>query len=48
MRPIWDAAAGQDGYVSLEVDPTLANKTDETLEQAILLHDQVNRPNVFI
>jgi transaldolase len=48
MRPIWDAAGGQDGYVSLEVDPTLANRTDETLEQAILLHDQVDRPNVFI
>ena len=38
----------QDGYVSLEVDPTLANKTDETLEQAIELHDQVDRPNVLI
>ena len=39
---------GQDGYVSLEVDPTLANKTDETLEQAIELHDEVDRPNVLI
>jgi transaldolase len=48
LRATWASTDGRDGYVSLEVDPTLANKTDETLEQAILLHDQVNRPNVFI
>jgi transaldolase len=39
---------GRDGYVSLEVDPTLANRTDETLEQAIALHDEVGTPNVLI
>src|SRR6185312_3628763 len=48
LRPVWDATAGQDGYVSLEVDPTLANKSDETLQQAIRLHDDVDRPNVLI
>jgi transaldolase len=48
LRPIWDATDGRDGYVSLEVDPTLASRTDETLEQAISLHDQVARPNVLI
>jgi transaldolase len=48
MRPIWDATGGEDGYVSLEVDPTLAGSTDATLEQAILLHGLVDRPNVYI
>jgi transaldolase len=48
MRPVWERTDGRDGYVSLEVDPTLASKTDETLDQAIVLHDQVDRPNVLI
>jgi transaldolase len=48
LRPIWERTAGGDGYVSLEVDPTLAFKTDETLEQAVALHDSVARPNVLI
>jgi transaldolase len=48
LRPIWDATDGQDGFVSLEVDPTLAGNTDATLEQAVSLHDEVDRPNVFI
>ena len=39
---------GEDGYVSLEVDPTLAHKTDETLDRVIVLHDLVDRPNVYI
>ena len=34
---------GQDGYVSLEVDPALAYDTDETLEQAIELHERGRR-----
>src|SRR5262245_27127405 len=48
LRPVWDRTGGRDGYVSLEVDPTLANRTEETLEQAIALHDQVDRQNVLI
>ena len=24
LRPVWDKGSGEDGYVSLEVDPTLA------------------------
>ena len=37
MRPIWDGGQGEDGYVSLEVDPTLAYDREAT-EQAIRLH----------
>jgi transaldolase len=48
LRPIWERTGGGDGYVSLEVDPTLAFKTDETLRQAIDLHGLVDRPNVLI
>ena len=38
MRPIWDGGQGEDGYVSLEVDPTLAYDREATFEQAIRLH----------
>jgi transaldolase len=48
LRPVWERTNGQDGYVSLEVDPTLASKTEETLEQALGLNGQVGRPNVFV
>jgi transaldolase len=39
---------GADGYVSLEVSPFLALKTDETIAQALLLWKQVDRENVMI
>lgn len=48
LRPIWERTNGQDGYVSLEVDPGLASDTEGTLEQAIELHEAVERPNVYI
>ena len=34
MRKVWDEGRGLRGYVSLEVDPTLANDTDGTIAEA--------------
>src|SRR5690348_8583252 len=34
MRPAYDASQGVDGRVSLEVDPRLADKTEETVAEA--------------
>ena len=48
MRPVWDGGNGQDGYVSLEVDPTLAYEREATFEQAIRLHQEVDRPNLLV
>ena len=48
MRPIWDGGQGEDGYVSLEVDPTLAYDREATFEQAIRLHGEVDKPNLFV
>src|ERR687897_2910998 len=48
MRPIWDGGQGEDGYVSLEVDPTLAYDREATFEQAMRLHEEVDRPNLFV
>ena len=48
LRPIWDEGKGQDGYVSLEVDPGLAYDTQGTQDQALRLHKWVDRPNLFV
>ncbi len=48
LRPVWDEGRGQDGYVSLEVDPTLAYDTQATIEEALRLHEWVERPNLFV
>jgi transaldolase len=48
FRPVWDGGAGQDGYVSIEVDPNLAYDTEATIAQAQRLHEDVDRPNCFV
>jgi transaldolase len=48
FKPTYDDTDGQDGRVSIEVEPTLAHNTDKTIEQAKLLWDIVGRENVFI
>ncbi len=48
MRPVYDRTDGVDGYVSLEVAPTLADDTDGTIAEARRLFKTVNRPNLMI
>ncbi len=48
LRAVWDQGKGQDGYVSLEVDPTLAYEREETYEQAMRFHAWVDRPNLLV
>ncbi len=48
MRPVYEANAGHDGFVSLEVAPDLAHDTDATIAEARRLHAAVNRPNLMI
>jgi len=48
LRPIYDAATARDGYVSLEVSPTLARDTEGTLDEARRLWKTVGRPNLMI
>ena len=48
FRRIWDGGAGQDGYVSIEVDPNLAYDTDGTIKEAQRLHELVDKPNCFV
>ncbi len=48
LRPVWDEGGGQDGYVSLEVEPGLAYDRERTLEQALRFHEEIDRPNLFV
>jgi transaldolase len=48
LRPVYDAAGGGDGFVSVEVDPDLAHETADTVRQAAELFGRLNKPNVMI
>jgi transaldolase len=48
LRPTYDRLDGADGYVSIEVSPTLAHDTAGTINQAQELWDRLGRPNVMI
>jgi transaldolase len=48
FRSLYDKLDGKDGYVSLEVNPHLANDTKGTIEEARRLWKSLNRPNVLI
>jgi transaldolase len=48
LRPAWEASGGDDGYVSMEVDPRLAYDTVATFEQAMWIHGAVDRPNLMV
>ena len=48
LRDVYDRTAGKDGFVSLEVDPTLAYETERTISEAKRFYTTVDRPNVMI
>ena len=48
LRPVYDRTNGGDGYVSLEVSPTLADDTEGTIAEARRLFAALGRPNVMI
>ena len=48
LRPVWDRAHGGDGFVSIEVDPSLADDTAATIAQATHFHEAIARPNLMV
>ena len=48
LRPVYEESKFRDGYVSLEVSPYLAHKTQETIDEARRLWKAVKRENVMI
>ncbi|PNW39990.1 UNVERIFIED_CONTAM: transaldolase [Euhalothece sp. KZN 001] len=48
LRPIYDETNGLDGYVSIEVPPTIAQDTESTLSEARRYYQEIGRENVMI
>lgn len=48
FTPLYQRTGGRDGFVSLEVSPTLAHDTDATVNEAERLWKAVGRPNLMI
>jgi len=48
LKPVYENSKFRDGYVSLEVSPLLALKTQETIDEGRRLWKTVNRENVMI
>lgn len=48
FKPVYEATNGLDGYVSIEVSPTIANDTESTIKEAIRYYQAIDRENVMI
>jgi len=48
FEPVYQQTHGVDGWVSLEVSPLLADDTQRTIDQAVMLHKQAAVHNLFI
>lgn len=48
LRPVYEASNGLDGYVSIEVPPTIAHDTEATIKEAKRYYQEIGRENVMI
>ena len=48
LRPVYEETKGLDGYVSLEVPPSLARDTESTIREARRYAQAIDRPNLMI
>ena len=48
FMPVYKESDGLDGYVSIEVPPDLAKKTDDTVTEARRYYKEIDRPNLMI
>src|SRR5215210_3423255 len=48
FMPVYEETGGQDGFVSLEVQPDTAYDIQATIDEAARLHEMVDRPNLFV
>jgi transaldolase len=48
FRPVFDRTGGIDGWVSMEVSPLLADDTKTTIDAALHIHRQADRPNLYV
>ena len=45
---LYEKTKGEDGFVSLEINPQLGRKVDEQIKEGLRLFEKVNRPNLMI
>src|SRR6478609_2928238 len=48
LRPVHDRTGGVDGFVSIEVAPSLAHDTAGTTAAALDLHERIDEPNLYV
>jgi transaldolase/glucose-6-phosphate isomerase len=48
LSGVYDETGGRDGFVSMEVMPEMAHKTEDTLESARSYWERLDRPNAMI
>ncbi len=48
LLPVYQETQGKDGYVSIEVPPTMAKDTESSIREAIRYYQEIDRPNVMI
>jgi transaldolase len=48
LRPVHESSGGTDGYVSLEVAPSLAHNQAGTIDAARKLHERIAKPNLYV
>src|ERR671933_1274623 len=48
FKPVYESSNKLDGYVSIEVPPTIANDTESTIAEARRYYEQIGRENVMI
>jgi transaldolase len=48
FMPVYEKTGGEDGRVSLEVEPDIAYDSEATIEEAARVHDMIDRPNLFV
>lgn len=48
FKPVYESSKGVDGYISIEVPPTIANDTESTIAEAKRYYKAIGRENVMI
>ncbi|HEX2038910.1 MAG TPA: transaldolase [Acidimicrobiales bacterium] len=48
LRPVYDGSGGEDGYVSIEVAPSLAADTEGTIKAARHFFEWIALPNLYV
>jgi transaldolase len=48
LKPVYESTKGLDGYVSLEINPQLANDTNASIKEGQRLYTKADRANIMI